>query len=268
VLSASATAAACRGDAVAAAAAVRDLDRLPPFPFTAPEQDLGRAWALVAAGDLPGARRTLREAAGRARATGYRVCESWLLHDVARLGEPATVADRLTELAGQCEGDLVPAYAAHARAAAAGDPGGLVAAADRFENLGALLLAAEAATEAAQALQTAGDRRASAAQMVRARALAGRCEGAVTPGLAVPVMVSPLTPRERDVAALAAQGESSKEIATRLYLSVRTVNNHLQNAYTKLGVSGRRQLAGALDGLTDLTTDAGNPGPPASSSPP
>ena len=81
-------------------------------------------------------------------------------------------------------------------------------------------------------------------------------------------MVSPLTPRERDVAALAAQGESSKEIATRLYLSVRTVNNHLQNAYTKLGVSGRRQLAGALDGLTDLTTDAGNPGPPASSSPP
>ncbi len=64
VLSASATAAACRGDAEAAAAAVRDLDRLPPFPFTAPEQDLGRAWALVAAGDLPGARRTLREAAG------------------------------------------------------------------------------------------------------------------------------------------------------------------------------------------------------------
>jgi DNA-binding CsgD family transcriptional regulator/chromosome segregation and condensation protein ScpB len=268
VLSASATAAACRGDTEAAAAAARDLDRLPPFPFTAPEQDLGKAWALVAGGDLPGARRTLREAAARARATGYRGCESWLLHDVARLGEPATVADRLSELAGECEGELVPAYAAHARVAAAGDPGGLVSAAERFEDLGALLLAAEVATEAAQALQSAGDRRGAAAQMVGARALAGRCEGARTPGLAAPVMVSPLTPRERDIAALAARGASSKEIATRLYLSVRTVNNHLQNAYTKLGVSGRRQLAGALDSLTDLTLDADPPGPPTSSSRP
>jgi len=59
-------------------------------------------------------------------------------------------------------------------------------------------------------------------------------------------MVVPLTHRERDIAALAAQGESSKDIAARLYLSVRTVNNHLQSAYAKLGVSGRRQLAGAL----------------------
>ena len=268
VLSAAATAAACRGDAAAAAAAVRDLDRLPPFPFTAPEQDLGRAWALVAAGDLPDARRTLREAAARARASGYRVCESWLLHDVARLGEPASVADRLAELAGVCEGELVPAYAAHAEAAAAGDAAGLVSAADRFEELGALLLAAEAATEAAQALRRAGDGRAAAAQMVRAKALSGRCEGARTPGLAAPVMVSPLTPRERDIATLAASGESSKEIATRLYLSVRTVNNHLQNAYTKLGVRGRQQLAGALDSLGGLTPGADPPAPPASSSRP
>ena len=52
-------------------------------------------------------------------------------------------------------------------------------------------------------------------------------------------MVVPLTPRERDIAAYAAQGQSSKEIAERLYLSVRTVNNHLQNVYSKLGVSGR-----------------------------
>ena len=51
-------------------------------------------------------------------------------------------------------------------------------------------------------------------------------------------MVVPLTARERDIATLAAQGESSKEIAERLFLSVRTVNNHLQNVYSKLGVAG------------------------------
>ena len=36
---------------------------------------------------------------------------------------------------------------------------------------------------------------------------------------------------------LAGAGVASKEIAEQLYLSVRTVNNHLQNAYSKLGVA-------------------------------
>ena len=246
VLSALAAAAAGLGDSEAALATVRELDRLPEFPFTGPEQQLGRAWSKAATGDLAGARQVLLAAADRAARDGYLVCEAWMLHDVARLGEPAAVADRLADLAERCEGDLVGAYAAHAAAAAAGDAEGLVAATDRFEALGALLLAAEAATEAAQALRQQGHRRQAAALGVRASTLAEGCEGAQTPGLAAPVMVVPLTHRERDIAALAAQGESSKDIAARLYLSVRTVNNHLQSAYAKLGLSGRRQLAGAL----------------------
>ena len=52
----------------------------------------------------------------------------------------------------------------------------------------------------------------------------------------------PLTPREREIASLAAQGLSSNEIAQRLFLSPRTVNNHLQSTYTKLGIRGRREL--------------------------
>ncbi len=60
------------------------------------------------------------------------------------------------------------------------------------------------------------------------------------------MIVAPLTRRERDIATLAAGGASSKEIADRLYLSVRTVNNHLQSAYSKLGIAGRRELANAL----------------------
>ena len=45
---------------------------------------------------------------------------------------------------------------------------------------------------------------------------------------------------------LAADGAQSKEIAERLFLSVRTVNNQLQSCYTKLGVSNRAGLAEAL----------------------
>jgi DNA-binding CsgD family transcriptional regulator len=59
-------------------------------------------------------------------------------------------------------------------------------------------------------------------------------------------VVTPLTGREFDVALLAAQGRSNREVADELYLSPRTVENHLQRIYTKLGVRGRRDLPAAL----------------------
>ena len=52
----------------------------------------------------------------------------------------------------------------------------------------------------------------------------------------------PLTRREREVANLAARGLSNHEIAERLVISARTVGNHLQRAYAKLGVRGREEL--------------------------
>jgi DNA-binding CsgD family transcriptional regulator len=72
------------------------------------------------------------------------------------------------------------------------------------------------------------------------------CEGAHTPGLLLPEELSPLTRRELEVAALAAQGWSSEEIAQRLVLSVRTIDNHLGHVYQKLGVTSRGELKGAL----------------------
>jgi ATP/maltotriose-dependent transcriptional regulator MalT len=246
VLSALATADACAGDATAAITAVTELEQLPPFGFVAPEQRLGPAWAQVAVGNLSGAREILLAAADDAARTGYRSSEAWLLHDVARLGDPVAVVERLARLASECEGAMVPAWAAHAAAATAGHPDGLVDAADRFETLGAVLLAAEAASEAAHAFQRDGDRRSAAALGVRANALMVACEGARTPALRTPVLVVALTGRERDVAALAAQGASSQQIAERLFLSVRTVNNHLQSVYSKLGISSRKELAGVL----------------------
>jgi DNA-binding CsgD family transcriptional regulator len=266
VLSLLAAAHGARGDAVAASAAVGELDQLPPFGFVAPEQELGRAWAKAAEGDRSAARAILSAAAADADDRGYVTSEAWLLHDVARLGHPGPVADRLATLAQRADSPLIAAYAAHAEAARAGRAAALAAASTQFEELGAMLLAAEAATEAAQAFQRAGDRRGASTMSLRAATLAAGCEGARTPALDAPVLVSPLTPRERDIAALAAQGESSKEIADRLYLSVRTVNNHLQSVYAKLGVGGRRQLAGALAGLTDVSPEEPPPAPPPASS--
>ena len=112
-----------------------------------------------------------------------------------------------------------------------------------FQDLGALLLAAEAKAAAARAHRAAGrDASANAAQE-RAAALAAACQGTRTPGLGPATAASVLTPREREVALLAAAHTSSREIATRLHLSVRTVDNHLGRIYAKLGVSSRTQLA-------------------------
>lgn len=54
--------------------------------------------------------------------------------------------------------------------------------------------------------------------------------------------VAGLTNRERQVARLAAEGYTAREIGDQLHIGKRTVETHLSNAYEKLGVRSKREL--------------------------
>jgi DNA-binding CsgD family transcriptional regulator len=127
-----------------------------------------------------------------------------------------------------------------------GDPSALGDAAERFAASGFNLRAAESAMAASEASARAHDQRSAARWARRATELAARCESPATmelEGRAGPV---PLTNREREIAQLAADGLPSRVIAERLFVSVRTVDNHLGRIYTKLGVAGRPELRDIL----------------------
>ncbi|MFI5793443.1 ATP-binding protein [Streptomyces sp. NPDC051677] len=66
--------------------------------------------------------------------------------------------------------------------------------------------------------------------------------GVTTPSAPV-AAPNPLTPREREVAALVAKGMSSRQIAAALVISQRTVDGHLENIRAKLGFGSRAQIA-------------------------
>ena len=55
-----------------------------------------------------------------------------------------------------------------------------------------------------------------------------------------------LTPREQEIAKCIKLGQSYKEIAQTLFISSRTVNQHLKHIYQKTGVKSRSQLAAKM----------------------
>ena len=213
---------------------------------------LARPWAAVARGERSTAVALAMDLAEQARSRGQVNVQLQALHDVARLGEPSRVSQSLHEAAAEVEGKLAPLYVAHVDALSSHDALALDRVASGFASLGLNLLAAEAAAEAAKQHQTAGQRTAAIAATIKADTLATQCEGARTPALDAR-QSHDLTPRELEIATMAARGLSSKAIAGRLVVSVRTVDNTLRQVYAKLAVNNRADLRILLAPERDAT---------------
>ncbi|MGW5383207.1 LuxR C-terminal-related transcriptional regulator [Nocardia sp. NPDC003963] len=144
---------------------------------------------------------------------------------VVRRDSPTRLADavELLELAGAKDDLLEALYALSARYA------------ERDEYL-----------ESRRMLQRAG----AVARTIRNRYWSQRIESGLA-RMAAPDTTGTLTRQEDKVARLARAGHSNRRIAEELFVTVRTVEFHLSGVYRKLGISGRRELAGAL-GVTEL----------------
>ena len=159
-------------------------------------------------------------------------------------------ADRAEQIAGELGTPFAWAAAAHGEGLARGSADALKRAADGYAELGLPFLRARALERLAE--EDAAGRVEALAESARLYAglpaprAAERVKDALRSaggaGRRAAQRVGELTPREREVAALARRGLPTTEIAGRLHLSERTVESHLARIYAKLGVSGRREL--------------------------
>jgi DNA-binding NarL/FixJ family response regulator len=220
-------------------------------------------WALLrlAQGNAVAAaaaiRRTLGETADRLRRAGLLPAAVEIMLATGDVDEARDACSELAGSAGEYESEMLRAMQAHARGAvelAAGDArAALVSlrqAAHAWHELEAPYEAARARALVGQACRALGDEDAFAMELAAARE-AYEALGAVPDLALVDSLLGAggddygLTARELEVLRLVAAGKSNKEIAGSLVISEHTVARHLQNIFTKLGVSSRT-AAGAF----------------------
>jgi DNA-binding CsgD family transcriptional regulator len=240
-----ATARAIRG-VTSAAAALATLDELRrPFRSLDYELSLARAWVAAGQGALSEAITALLSAAERARAKGQFAAEVICLQTATQFGD-SSGAPRLRELEAIVEGPRASAAVRFAEALRDGDPAELEAVSDDFERMGDLVAAVDAAAHAAIAFRRQDLRGSALRCSTRADALTRQCGGASTPALRQASERLPLTPREREIVMLIGDGLSSRAVAERLTLSVRTVESHIYRAMLKTGTNSRDELTHLL----------------------
>lgn len=163
-----------------------------------------------------------------------------------RWGAPGTVGPALRAMATASEGeDALP----HLEAAVALLEGSTarLERAKALTALGRALRAARRPSEAREPLQRAVELAAvCGAGRIGAEARAELAAAGARPRRTALAGVAALTPSEERVARLAADGMTNREVAQQLFVTPKTVEVHLSNAYRKLEIRSRRQLANAL----------------------
>jgi DNA-binding CsgD family transcriptional regulator len=204
---------------------------------------LGQAATAHAQGLHRQSTEALRAGLIQCHESGLHYFELFLVLEGCRIGAPKLAAEFTVDLVIKVDSALAVVAHDWATASMARDAHGLETVSETLEGLTMPLYAANASAAAADVHEHAGRATRASAERARARRLLDRCPGADDAFLRRSGSPSTtLTPRELEVARLAALGLSSAEIAKRLYLSTRTVDTHLGHVYVKLDIRGRTEL--------------------------
>ncbi|MAO79232.1 LuxR C-terminal-related transcriptional regulator [uncultured Nocardioides sp.] len=224
-----------------------------------------RAQRYLVDGDPAGAGTELATVALQSIEQSHRHLGLLALDD-AVLADPASAPDRSALLAEHVhpEAALGAVLLRRTRAIARGDAVELAEVASELERVGLPGRAAACLGTARELFERAGRGEAERRAHLRQLTVLADHEAVSWPPRNRPALLSP---RELEVARLAAARLRSREIAERCGLSVRTVDNHLARVYRKLGVGGRDDLPDALAALGGSVVGhvvaAGVEGPPA-----
>jgi len=141
---------------------------------------------------------------------------------------------------------LIAKFAQFVAALCAGDPEALIEVAAQHADAGLVWTATRAYSAGLAALRASGaaTRAAEVHEDARRRLEAWGAEAAA--GLRSAAEGAELTAREDEIARLAALGMTNQDIARRLLISVRTVENHLHRVFRKLGVDNRSDMSRVL----------------------
>ena len=152
----------------------------------------------------------------------------------------------LADVAGSLPAPMLQELTRFTTALCDGDPEALIAVADRHADLGLVWTATRAYTAGLAALRASGGaaRAAEVHEEARRRLEVWGDEAAA--GMRSAAEGAELTAREDEIARLAASGMTNQDIARRLLISVRTVENHLHRVFRKLGVDNRTDMSRVL----------------------
>jgi len=231
------------GEAEAAKEAINEAQSCvpPDYLFMQTALSIATGWSLAANGCVNEAITTVQSAAQQARKRNQPTHELACLQVAAQWGD-ASGAGRAREIADELGLPLAKAVARHAESLASNDGDGLLEASNAYEAIGDRATAADVAAQAAVAFTSDQQRKRGLFAAAVAKGLSDACGGLCTPALRAPAS-QPLTGRQREIVELVLAGLSNREIADRLYMSVRSVEGHVYRACQRVGASSREELA-------------------------
>ena len=240
-LAAAAYAHALQGDFQESRSCIRELEAQPEASGCMYRSHVRYFAALTEAVEAgPEAARNLLELADEEQAEGRTSNELFFLSAAVQTGE-VTAAPRLLAAARRSQGVFAEACRLLATGLMAENPELILSAGELARGFGNERFCREAAL-AAHEVALRNTNRTTARRALNVAAESERKMRGQSPHQAALARLDVLTGRERDIVERAAAGASNKDIAQQLHLSVRTVEGHLYQSYTKLQISGRDLL--------------------------